>query len=178
MEGNGPVRLVAKDTAPAMTTRNIGENFNYTPVRNRLPGRLTGRAPQAPSSVSDCFTDASPTDISLISALLVAQRDHCVLATELAKALRPLDCLERGAAGARTVLSKIPCGRNRRRTAAVTGFSAPTCPPAGRHGGRCRVRLLRRGARAKVRGLIMSRYRLREVLLCAVSDSYAQRDRR
>jgi hypothetical protein len=100
-------RLVAKDTAPAMTTR-IGENFNYTPVRNRLPGRVTARIPLAPSSVSDCFTDTSPTDISLISALLVAQPDHCVLATELAKALRPLDRLERGAAGPRAVLSKIP----------------------------------------------------------------------
>lgn len=35
--------LVAKDTAPAMTTR-IGENFNYTSVRNRLAGRVTVEA--------------------------------------------------------------------------------------------------------------------------------------
>jgi hypothetical protein len=55
--GHGLVRLVATDTAPAMTTR-IGENFNYTPVRNRLPGRLTGRMPLGPSSVGDYFTDA------------------------------------------------------------------------------------------------------------------------
>jgi hypothetical protein len=58
MEGHGAGRLVAKDTAPAMTT-SIGERiFNYTPVRNRLPGRVTGRMPLAPSSVGDCFTDA------------------------------------------------------------------------------------------------------------------------
>lgn len=128
MEGNGPVRLVAKDTAPAMTTR-IGENFNYTPVRNRLPGRLTGRMPLAPSSVSDCFTDASPTDISLISALLVAQRDHCVLATELATALRPLDCLERGALAREPSSARSLKPVRRRRTAAPYRLQRPYLPP-------------------------------------------------
>lgn len=96
MTGGGQRGRAVGDTAPAMTTR-IGENFTHTPVKNRLtgPGNGGGRWHRRRWAIAS--QTPSPADISLISALLVAQRDRCVLATELAKAPRPLDCLERGA---------------------------------------------------------------------------------